>query len=57
MDIKPKFRLQEYKITEVIKVIDPKKQKIFIKNGMYPCDIYVNDNDELVMMFERKILA
>ena len=57
MDIKPKFRLHEYNITEVIKVIDPKKQKIFIKNGMYPCDIYVNDNDELVMMFERKILA
>lgn len=57
MDIKPRFWLHEYDVTKVLKVINPVKQKIYIKNGIYPCDIYVDENNRLVMLFEKKVLT
>lgn len=57
MKIKPRFYLYDYDATKVIKVVNPYKQKIYIKNGLYPCDIYVDNNDKLVMIFEKKTLS
>lgn len=57
MKIRPKFYTYDYDANKAIKVIDPKKQKIYISNGLYPCDIYVDDNNRLIMIFEKKTLV
>lgn len=57
MKIKPRFYLRDYDAEKTIKVINPDKQKIYIKNGLYPCDIYVDNNNKLIMLFEKKTLV
>lgn len=56
MKIKPRFYLHDYDAEKTIRVINPDKQKIYIKNGLYPCDIYVDNNNKLIMLFEKKVL-
>lgn len=54
MTIQPNFNTHEYDPTKVIRVKNTDKQKIFIALGMFPCDIYVDSNGDLVMLFEKK---
>lgn len=53
MMIQPNFNTHEYDPLKVIRVKNIEKQKIYISLGMYPCDIYVDSNGELVMLFEK----
>ena len=57
MTIKPKFNTYNYNPKKVIKVINPFKQKLYISNGIYPCDIYVDSEERLVMLFEKSALC
>ncbi len=53
MIVQPNFNTHEYDPTKVIRVTDNDKQRVFIAFGMYPCDIYVDGNGKLVMLFEK----
>lgn len=47
----------EYNIKDVCRIINPKQQKLYIKNGVYPVDIYVSldqeNKDIVVMCFDK----
>lgn len=53
MIIQPNFNTYEYDPTKVIRVKSVDKQRIYIAFGIYPCDIYVDSNGDLVMLFEK----
>lgn len=55
MKIQPNFNTHEYDPKKVIKVTNIKKQKVYITLGMFPCDIYVDSNGDLVMLFEKSV--
>ncbi len=55
MKIQPNFNTYEYDPKKVIKVRNIEKQKIYITLGMFPCDIYVDSNRDLVMLFEKSV--
>lgn len=55
MKIQPNFNTYEYDPKKVIKVRNIEKQKIYITLGMFPCDIYVDSNGDLVMLFEKSV--
>lgn len=57
MIIKPNFYTYDYDPKKVLKVKDTNKQRIYIAFGMYPCDIYVDSNGDLIMLFEKSILT
>lgn len=57
MKIKPRFYTYDYDVKKVIKVKDRYKQKLYIANGLYPCDIYVDSNNVLIMLFEKSTLT
>jgi hypothetical protein len=57
MKINPKFYTHDYDPSKVLKVVDRYKQKLYISNGIYPCDIYVDSNNNLVMLFEKSTLT
>lgn len=57
MIIQPNFNTYEYDSDKVIRVKDTEKQKIYIALGMFPCDIYVDSNGDLVMLFEKKVFT
>lgn len=57
MMIQPNFNTYEYDSDKVIRVKDTEKQKIYIALGMFPCDIYVDSNGDLVMLFEKKVFT
>lgn len=57
MNIKPTFYTYDYQAQNVIKVLDTNKQKIYISNGLFPCDIYVDSNNKLIMLFEKSTLS
>lgn len=50
---------QEYCLKEYIRVLDPKQQKLYIRNEVYPVDMYTTlDEDtgdlKLIMLFSKK---
>lgn len=57
MNIKPNFYTHDYDTKKVIKVKDANKQKIYIAFGIYPCDIYVDGEGQLIMLFEKSALS
>jgi hypothetical protein len=57
MTIKPNFQTYEYDPKKVIKVKNPMKQKLYIAFGLFPCDIYVDSNGDLIMLFEKSVLS
>lgn len=57
MIIKPNFNTHEYDPKKVLKVKNLEKQKIYIMLGMFPCDIYVDSNGELIMLFEKSVFT
>lgn len=57
MKIKPKFYTYDYEAKNVLKVTDRYKQILYISHGLYPCDIYIDRNNILVMLFEKSMLC
>lgn len=49
----------EYSLNNIVRIVDPKQQKLYVKSGAYPIDMYVtkdlySDNDILVMLFNKE---
>lgn len=57
MTIQPNFNTHEYNPSKVIKVKSNEKQRVYIAFGIFPCDIYVDSNGDLVMLFEKSAFA
>lgn len=57
MMIQPNFNTHEYDPKKVLKVKDREKQRLYIMVGMYPCDIYVDSNGDLIMLFEKSVFT
>lgn len=57
MKIPPRFYTCDYDAKDVIKVSDAYKQKVYIKHGLYPCDVYVDNKNKLVMLFKKSTLT
>ena len=57
MTIQPNFNTHEYDPSKVIKVKSNEKQRVYIAFGIFPCDIYVDSNGDLVMLFEKSAFA
>lgn len=54
-----KINGQLYHLKDVCRVIDQKQQKLYIKNNVYPVDMYTTSDentheDKLVMLFSRE---
>ena len=50
---------KQYQLKDVIRVIDPKQMKLYVKNEVYPIDMYTTTDmetgeDKLVMLFSKK---
>ena len=50
---------KKYLLKDVVRVVDPKQQKLYIKHEVYPIDMYTTTDietkeDKLVMLFSRK---
>lgn len=48
-----------YQLKEVVRVVDPKQCRLYIKHSVYPIDIYTTTDietgeDKLVMLFSRQ---
>ena len=57
MIVQPNFNTHEYDTSKVIRVKNVEKQKIYIAFGIYPCDIYVDSNGDLIMIFEKSAFS
>jgi len=53
MIITPNFYTHDYDPKKVLRVKNFEKQKLYITLGMFPCDIYVDSDGDLVMLFEK----
>lgn len=51
--VKPTFQTRFYTTREVVRIIDRYEQFLFIKHGAHPVDMYVKD-DNLVMIFLKQ---
>lgn len=50
---------EQYLLRDVVRVVDPKQQKLYIKHDVYPIDMYTTTDIEtkeikLVMLFSRQ---
>lgn len=48
-----------YQLKDVVRVVDPKQCKLYIKHSVYPIDMYTTTDietgeDKLVMLFSRQ---
>ena len=57
MMVEPNFKTHPYDPAKVIRVRNIEKQKIYIAFGLFPCDIYVDSNGDLIMLFEKSTLC
>ena len=49
----------EYATQDVVRILNPKQQLLYVKAGLYPLDLYTSidektDKDVLVMIFSRE---
>ena len=51
--IKPTFQTREYYSRDVIAIRDRWQQFLYVKHAARPLDIYVDSNDNLVMIFDK----
>ena len=54
-----KINNKPYHLKDVVRVVDPKQQKLYIKHDVYPIDMYttsdvLTNEDKLVMLFSRQ---
>lgn len=59
MKTETNLKVYDYDNKDVCRIINPKQQLLYIKNKVYPIDIYAsidqkNDRDIIVMIFSRK---
>ena len=50
---------KKYAIQDVVRILNPKQQLLYIKSGLYPLDLYVSidsktNKDILVMLFSKE---
>ena len=50
---------KQYLLKDVVRVVDPKQMKLYVKNEVYPVDMYTTTDietgeDKLVMLFYKK---
>lgn len=51
--IKPSFQTRPYKPSEVCRIRDRWQSFLYIKHGVRPVDLYVDGEDNLVMLFDK----
>lgn len=49
--IKPAFQTRPYRPSEVCRIKDRRQSFLYIKNGAMPVDLFVDSDDNLVMIF------
>ena len=54
-----KICCKQYQLKDIVRVIDPKQMKLYVKNEVYPVDMYTTTDietgeDKLVMLFSKK---
>ena len=54
-----KISNQKYSLNDVVRICDPKQQKLYIKHNAYPIDMYVtkdlySDDEILIMLFNKE---
>jgi len=59
MKVPSNLKPRDYFPTEVCRIVNPKQYLLYIKNGLYPLDIYTSvdektGNDIIVMIFYRE---
>lgn len=59
MIIRTNLKPRDYTQKEVVRIVNPKQCLLYIKNGIYPIDIYTSIDDEtdnatLAMVFLKK---
>lgn len=50
---------KEYHLSDVVRIVDPKQQKLYVKHEVYPIDMFTTkdlytDNQILVMLFNKE---
>ena len=59
MKIQTNLKPKDYTSREVVRIVNPKQYLLYIKNGIYPIDIYTSVDDKssnsiLVMIFLKE---
>lgn len=58
MIIRTNLKPRDYTQKEVVRIVNPKQCLLYVKNGIYPIDIYTSidetDNATLAMVFLKK---
>ena len=59
MKVKTNLQPRDYSPSEVCRIVNPKQSMLYIKNGLYPIDIYTSvdgktGNDIVVMIFDKE---
>lgn len=59
MKVPSNLRPHDYSTNEVVRILNPKQQLLYIKSGIYPIDIYCSidgktGNNVIVMIFSRE---
>lgn len=53
-----KLSNKKYSLSDVVRIVDPKQQRLYIKHLAYPVDMYVTkdlySDDEILVMFFNK---
>lgn len=53
-----KISNKKYSLNDVVRIVDPKQQKLYIKHNAYPVDMYVTKDiysgDEILIMLFNK---
>lgn len=59
MKIKTNLNPRDYRLCDVVRIVNPKQSLLYIKSGIYPIDIYTSvdektNNSVLVMIFLKE---
>lgn len=59
MIVRTNLRARDYLLKEIVRIVNPKQQLLYIKNDIYPVDIYASidnktGNNIIVMIFLKE---
>lgn len=59
MKIKTNLKPKDYLLKDVVRIVNPKQQLLYIKNQVYPIDVYASidnktENNIVVMIFLKE---
>lgn len=59
MKVETNLKSMDYLLKDVVRIVNPKQQLLYIKNQVYPIDIYTSIDDKtgnslIVMIFLKK---